>query len=885
MAFQVVLRGAASDRVVQLTVTDLTGPAGTIPADDATLYRALPVRIDAYPAWYLQRTPNRREVREYPDVLVPIVAGSTALPAELHPVRNTAFWVDWYVRPGTAAGTYTGRLRAETESTAAEEVTIAIEVWPFALPAAPHMVALAPLEWSTLVAHHLKRDGEPYRPHRLAADDPLRPAALGVLDATFRLLHAHRCHGILTDLRPNRRLGSAEGELDWADYDAAVAGYLDGSTFDDRVALPVWTLPVDDRYPTPLAYGGVGSDRYAEAVRATTAACVAHFRQQGWLDRSFVPLFASQAQRGDEHAAFRAVAELFRAVDPMAPRLWCGLPPQSMEPFGWFGHPFVDPRPLPGSWCPPARFVDAATIPALRQASAQVWWQPDQPPYSGSTALVSPPIDVRSIGWQAARWDVAATWLTGAADWPAEAAGDSIADQATATSRWLIYPGEAFGLDAPVPSVRLKHLRRGLQDAEYLWLLRQQDRPAVADLVAEALFAFGGTAAFGEHHLDGRAYGWVQDPAMWRLGRELLAAELLRVAAGESAEGFEQFRRRLEWQRFLLGTRLVRGWVDGVRIRPEPGAAETVRVEANVAMLNQTSHAARAVVECSPLPAGWELADKAPRFEVPPGQLARRMLTMRLAQGYLDIPSSTGVMPLPITLSDPPNLQIDVPARVAVLTAQRVARPLTIDGRLDDWLPGFDNVAGDFVLVGAQDVPKRGTDEPDRPLAATLAFVACDDEALYLAFNAAAHGAGSRAVTQTNFVRYEGMTPVGEDLVEIVLDPGAAATGPGDLYHVVVKANGAIVTGRGIACDPPIGPYERWPAEVAVGIDADPQSDRWFVEVRLAFSSFGRDVKQHRWWGINFARLHHGLGEYSTWSAARWNVYSPATLGNLHLPR
>ena len=140
-------------------------------------------------------------------------------------------------------------------------------------------------------------------------------------------------------------------------------------------------------------------------------------------------------------------------------------------------------------------------------------------------------------------------------------------------------------------------------------------------------------------------------------------------------------------------------------------------------------------------------------------------------------------------------------------------------------------------------------------------------------------------MTQTNYVRYEGMTPVGEDLVEVILDPGATATGPGDLYHVVVKANGAIVTERGIACEPPIGPYERWPAEVAVASDVDSDGRRWFVEVRLAFSSFGRDAMDGRWWGINFARLHDGLGEYSNWSGARWNVYSPATLGNLHLPK
>ena len=883
--FQLVIPGRSpADAVTEIALTDLAGKGGSIPAASATFYREAYVRVDSYPAWFYQRTPYRRAPREYPDILLPVVPGGTALPADLVPDRNVVFWIDLHIPPGTPVGTYSGQLRVRTRSQAAAQLAVELEVWPFALPDTPHVVAVAPLSWSTLVAHHLQRDGKPYRPQRLVSDDPLRPAALAVIDAAFRLLRTHRCNGLLTDLYPLRQV-TADGQtrIDWTDYDTAVSAYLDGSAFEDRVPLPLWALPLDDRFPSPGAYGEAGSRRYAEALRQTADACITHFRQRGWLDRSVTLLLASAAHEGDEYAAYETLAGIFHAAGA-GMRLWCDLPAQSMAPFGWAGHPFVDLRKRVGLWCPPARFVDPTALSSFRAAGGQSGWQPDRPPYSGSLALVSPPVDVRSIPWQASRWSSDLLWLPGAADWPAEPVAAGGPTGAAAEVSWLLYPGRVAGLDAPVPSIRLKRLRDGLQDAEYLWLLRQQRRPAVADLVASSLFAFGGSDAYGETYADGRAYGWIHDPAMWRLGRQLLAQELKRAAAQEPAEEFEQFRQRLEWQRFLTATRRVLGWCDGVRVRSRGDAGSgMVRIDATVSMLNQTSHPEAAQSDCSRLPRGWDVASPAPRFDVPPGQIAKRTFAIHAAVIEPDGFGNTGVMTLPVFLDRGGGNRIGTPGRFAMLHAQRLKRPVTIDGSLEDWPPGLGNVAGDFVLVGAQDVPKTGAGRPDRPSQGTLVFVCYDEDSIYLAFNCEEPLPDQRETAQTNFIRYEGTAPVGEDLVEVLFDPAAAATGPGDLYHLVVKANGAVVTERGIGCRPPIGAVRPWPAGAKAAVDAKGRPDRWFVEICVPWASFGPEAKKQPWWGINFTRLHARTGEYSTWSGARWNVYTPTTLGNMYV--
>jgi hypothetical protein len=222
----------------------------------------------------------------------------------------------------------------------------------------------------------------------------------------------------------------------------------------------------------------------------------------------------------------------------------------------------------------------------------------------------------------------------------------------------------------------------------------------------------------------------------------------------------------------------------------------------------------------------------------------------------------------------------DLPARVCVLNAQRLARPVVLDGRLDEWPLATSNAAGDFVLVGALDVPKAGRASPDRPTQRTYVFAGRDNEALYIAFNCEDDALAERAVTQSNQVRYDDLWPTGEDLIEVVLDPGGAALVPADLLHIAVKANGAVVTERGAPCLKAVGGHGDWPGGVTAAVDDRSQPGRWMVEIRIPLASLGKAAGV---WGINFARYVARLGEYSTWSGARRYLYSPASLGNIQL--
>jgi hypothetical protein len=76
----------------------------------------------------------------------------------------------------------------------------------------------------------------------------------------------------------------------------------------------------------------------------------------------------------------------------------------------------------------------------------------------------------------------------------------------------LVYRGETIGLDEPIPSMRLKSLRRGSQDYEYLWLLSHaRGRSKMVDDAVNALVH----GSFDEKLSLGAPGMWVHDPDEW----------------------------------------------------------------------------------------------------------------------------------------------------------------------------------------------------------------------------------------------------------------------------------------------------------------------------------------------------------------------------------
>ncbi len=148
-SFQIVASGASQGLSnVNVTVSDLRGPDGqVIPHTAFTLFREKYMRVDSSsPNWKGSNQPMKPGW--YPDALIPFTdpdtgkplsgASLTAVPFDLKAGLNQPIWVDLLVPRTVKAGKYSGSYTVSSNQ-GSSTGEIGLTVWNFTLPAAPSM--------------------------------------------------------------------------------------------------------------------------------------------------------------------------------------------------------------------------------------------------------------------------------------------------------------------------------------------------------------------------------------------------------------------------------------------------------------------------------------------------------------------------------------------------------------------------------------------------------------------------------------------------------------------------------------------------------------------------------------------------------------------------
>ena len=852
-------------------------------ADAATIYRVESVHVPRWRGWQIRTLAPHERNADVEDVLIPAAAPQGGLPCRMADGTILSLWIDLHVPKGTRPGTWSSTLHLRGNPGPAVAIALRLEVLPFLLPDTTGVVLAAEVDSAALFARHVTYQGSPTRATRVALDSPIRAELQSVLDATLRLLQAHRVTPLLTTLYPVIKIDALNAvSLDWTAYDAAVAGYLDGSKFTDRTPLPLWVVPFDERFPMPPSYGALQSPAYSRHLREYLAQCAEHFAAAGWLERSVVRIPQAEFPSPAAWQAAEHFAGIIRKADPRW-RILCNLFPQDLGPYGWPDFPTADLLGYVDIWCPPAQFY--ARPPSIGGvAPADMWMRVDRPPFSGTLELGAPAADTWVLPWQAQREAapvIHAGLINAWPDDPAPTTAQSVVDAA-----WdrgdrrtpLLYPGSIVGLTEPIPSVRLKRLQRGLQDAAYLKLMRDKGIGHIAEVLAESLAPFAGARAYRYHYADARTGGWVREPQRWRDARQIMVDELRAVL--EEGPGGPRARVAADarWRRFMDVVRRIEVAVEGVRVRREGGVtAGNTTVECAVVLRNGTRTPVSGVLGFGELPVGWVSRSGAARVFLAPGGSSHLILA---ADAPVVTWDEAGVRYLPIVFRTEDGRTQEIAARLSMIAAQPLDHPLRIDGDLSDWPMGVANLAADFVLISGE--PPDGTrPATSRPTHATRVYAVADAEAVYLAFDCATEALTPVLPSHTSVLEYDDLIPLGQELVEIVLDPSGAGThSTSDLYHVAIQPAGTLWE-RGVGTDPPTGKHGVWAAGIQHAARATP--NRWVAEVRIPRAACGADASGQIW-GVNFSRVDGTRQEYSSWSGATGNIYDPASLGNLALP-
>ena len=510
--FQLVLRARSAPlRDVDVELTDLVGERGgdLIASRWATVYLQRYLALD-------KASSIEGATGEWPDPLIPRIDAyrherRSAFPFEIPAGRNQPLWIELYVPPDTPPDVYRGALRISAGGRRLVSVPVRVEVWSFRLPSTSTLRTSFGFSGPAVLIQHRGR---------YTSDEDL--FALSRLYAIAALRHRLSLHGGAM-VPPPARFERDRVVVDWTDFDRRVEPLLDGTLFGAADYLPGARI-------TSIDVTTIAELTPEQTVRYWRA-WADHFRARGWLDQLFVYLL-DEPQSPEDYAEVVRRARLARTADPglqtllteqLVPRLarlidiWVPLVN------------CVEPRSDGDRYC--EETVPRERYHRVEEQGAAVWWYQScashgcnelgDAAYTGwpSHAIDASAVAHRIMPWLAWRlgisgelyYNTVESYLSPDADpWRDVRLHGGNGDGT------LFYPGtpERIGgaTDVPVESIRLKLIREGLEDYEYLALAERSGLEELARANAVTVAA--------------STYGWSRDPdtlyaAKFALGRAL----------------------------------------------------------------------------------------------------------------------------------------------------------------------------------------------------------------------------------------------------------------------------------------------------------------------------------------------------------------------------
>lgn len=495
VGFQVVLHaGDAPLEKVRLRVTSLKSDGGAeLSPSNADLFQEHYLKVTVPSQWEQDHPVPEAAAGEYPVQMVPLRGSEAGF--NIPERRNQPVWVDLWIPEEQHPGEYRGQVEVEAASRTLEALPVTLTVWRFTLPRETHLKTYCPtgpeqLRWG----FGLSRD----------AEAELRR----VEDQCFQMAHQHRLN-----FQPSA------GDSVEEEWGRRYRPYLDGSAFRERRGIGIGQN---------LTVLGIDADD-----RKTVQEYVRH-AYQWWKGQHFpaelVGYVYDEPKDDEDFAAAVSRARWIREATGGELPLFLTTTTPARIPAG-----------LINVWgeVPPA---DAA----VKKAAGEKIWATNQG-YAGGPYVDTPGYAGRSQGWMAWKMGLDAWQFWDVCYWtdrhnqrdpagkrfsvrsidatPGRFLTDTWQDPLTFDQKrdprqrfWirlngdgcLFYPGKPAGLDEPLASFTMKSLRRGLQDYEYLWLLRSKgvNTEAVVNRVVP------------------RPNEWARDPDAWDAARLELGKQL-----------------------------------------------------------------------------------------------------------------------------------------------------------------------------------------------------------------------------------------------------------------------------------------------------------------------------------------------------------------------
>ena len=483
--------------------------------------KADPLKVRVYREEFIEvKTASNSEggTGLWPDPLIPVVDGyvgekRNALPHDSTKERPVVLYVEVRAPTGQRPGKYTGALTLTAKGKPKLKLPLFAEVHPFTLPATSSLpTTFGTSIFSIARGHHVDAETKEGR-------------ALLQRYGQAALLHRITLHGMGIDPPPTKPLEGGGVRIDWSGYDREMAPFLEGTA-----------LPNGARFTTAEVRPNPWLKTEPER-RAYLKAWREHFDQKGWTQQLFY--YAKDEPKPEDHPLVLREAKEAHSV-PRLPVLVTSSFDPELTPVADIVTPtlncFYD-RAGPKT-CP--TILSPERLRKKIGPGKQIWWYQACPAHGCDNGPFDDPETERAYsGWPSYMVDhpVVLNRAMGVLDWVAGVDGElyyatvyaynfrdpwteGVWDFGGNGDGTLFYPGtpEKIGgkTNIPIESLRLKHLRDGLEDYEYLHLLKALGGESFARSTARKLVRSGCEITREPERWDEVRAGWTRRlDALW----------------------------------------------------------------------------------------------------------------------------------------------------------------------------------------------------------------------------------------------------------------------------------------------------------------------------------------------------------------------------------
>jgi hypothetical protein len=442
--------------------------------------------IEIFKEWYVEiRKPSYTYKKSslapgwFPDALVPYQGSSFYSPPYLLPdprnrlpnQRSAAFWVDIYIPTNQKHGSYTSSIIIKADPGINRRIPIKLDIYPFNLP--NHSNLICNVFSSAIKAipeeKELKYQQE-FKKHRLFIEP---------------------CY-----YRPELTIKKNQPILNWKKYDNRLAKYLDGSAFTSKYGYsgPGYGLPIESlilpfncsggkksisTWPLPATSDMTGKTK--DVWEKTIKIVMNHlFRQKRVSTKTKAHIFLlSLDELYDEHGQNEMVwwADYFKKHMPGIPfRVDGGFNRNQMKRLS----------PLVDLWANHTADFNFGTVRSSRLHGVEDWiygpmlYESRAAGCYGSSSLIDLDLlSMRSMGWVCFKYGISGwtQWEFSFENKKAWYNPENIVhnnpNNLTNGASLFVYDEEHQYLQQPCVNILLKAARTGIQEYEYLHLLRQ----------------------------------------------------------------------------------------------------------------------------------------------------------------------------------------------------------------------------------------------------------------------------------------------------------------------------------------------------------------------------------------------------------------------------